>query len=126
MQINELVGKYVELRDKKSEFKKEYESKVAKIDEVLDKIEVTLLKTFQESGVDSLSTPSGTAYVSSRTSATVADWDQFSKFVIEGGNFDFLEKRCSKEAVIQYKAAHNDLPPGITWSESRSVNIRRK
>ena len=126
MQINELVEKYIELRDKKAEFKKEYEGKVAKLDEVLDKIEVTLLKTFQDTGVDSLSTSSGTAYVTSRTSATVADWEQFSKFVIEGGNFDFLEKRCSKEAVIQYKAAHNDLPPGINWSESRSVNIRRK
>lgn len=121
-----LVEKYIQLRDKKAEMKKAYELKVAGVDEVLEKIEVELLRRFQTEGTESVSTKVGTAYISTRASATVADWEIFSKFVIDGQNWDFLEKRCSKEAVVQYKAAHEDLPPGINWSETRVVNIRRK
>lgn len=126
LKMDELVEKYILLRDKKAEIKKAYEMKVAGIDEVLEKIEVILLKSFQDSGMDSVSTKAGTAYVSSRTSATVADWDAFFNFVKTGENWDFLERRCSKEAVVQYKAANEDLPPGVNWSETRTVNVRRK
>ena len=28
-------------------------------------------------------------------------------------------------AVIEYKAAHNALPPGVKWREEMAVNIRR-
>jgi hypothetical protein len=126
MEASELVEKYIELRDKKAEIKKEYEAKTQKLDEVLDKIESTLLKTFQDSGLESISTKAGTAYTSSRSTAKVADKDLFMQFVINGENWEFLENRCSKEAVEQYKAANNDLPPGISWSEIRTVNVRRK
>lgn len=126
MDVNELVEKYIELRDKKAAFKKEYELKTEKIDTVLDKIEIALLKTFQDSGLDSVSTKAGTAYTSTRATAKVADKDAFMTFVIEGKNWEFLENRCSKEAVEQFKAANEDLPPGISWSEIRTVNVRRK
>lgn len=126
MDINEVVEKYIELRDKKAEIKKEYDLKVEKIDEVLDKLEIVLLKTFQDAGLDSVSTKAGTAYTSTRSTAKVADKDMFMEFVIKGENWEFLENRCSKEAVEQYKAANDDLPPGISWSEIRTVNVRRK
>jgi hypothetical protein len=126
MDIEKLVSSYIQLRDRKAQIKKEYDGKVAKVDEVLDKIEVTLLKYFQDSGgIDSVKTASGTAYTSSRVSAKVADWDQFIAFVKAGENWDFLERRCSKEAVEQFKAAHEDLPPGVSWSETLTVNVRR-
>lgn len=126
MDVNELVEKYISLRDKKAVLKKEYEDKVLSVDTILDKIEVTLLKTFQETGLESVTTKAGTAYTSTRASAKVADKDMFMEFVIEGKNWEFLENRVSKEAVEQFKAANDDLPPGISWSEIRTVNVRRK
>ncbi len=126
MDVNNLVEKYIELRDKKAAIKKEYDLKTEKIDDVLDKIESALLQTFHESGLDSVSTKAGTAYTSTRVTAKVADKDMFMKFVIDGENWEFLENRCSKEAVEQFKAANDDLPPGISWSEIRTVNVRRK
>lgn len=126
MDVNQLVEQYIKLRDKKAVMKKEYDDKVFSVDELLDKIEVVLLKTFQETGLESVSTKAGTAYTSSRATAKVADKDQFMKFVIEGENWEFLENRVSKEAVEQFKAANDDLPPGISWSEVRTVNVRRK
>ena len=125
MKLSDLVGKYVELRDKKAELKVEFDTKVAKLDEALGKIEAVLLKTFDDAGMDSVKTPFGTAYTSLQTSASVADPDAFRQFVKANDAFEFYQNRVSKTAVEQYKAVHDDIPPGLNWREERVVNIRR-
>jgi type I site-specific restriction endonuclease len=125
MKISELVAKYIELRDKKAEYKNEYESKVAKLDEVLDKIESALLKTFETTGMDSVKTEHGTAYTTERSTASVADKDAFMAHIKAHEDWQLMEIRASKTAVQQYKDEHQDLPPGINWRSERVVNIRR-
>lgn len=125
MKLNELAEKYILLRDKKSQLKAEYEGKVAELQAMMDKIEAVLLKTFDEAGIESVKTAAGTAYRSTRTQASVADWDVFLAFIQQQGAWEMLERRCSKSAVEQYKSANDDLPPGLNWREERVVNIRR-
>lgn len=125
MKLSELVGKYIELRDKKSQIKSEYEAKVAKLDETLSQIEGALLKTFDAAGMDSVKTEFGTAYTTVQTMATVADPDVFRQFVKENDAWEMLQNRVSKTAVEQYKAVHDEIPPGLNWREERVVNIRR-
>lgn len=125
MKLSELVAKYIELRDKKAQLKAEYDEKAAKLDATLGKIEGTLLKTFETIGMDSVKTEFGTAYTSVQTSASVADADVFRKFVKENDAWELFQNRVSKTAVEQYKAAHDDIPPGINWREERVVNVRR-
>ena len=125
MKLSELVQKYIELRDKKAEYKAEYEAKVSKLEVVLEKIEGTLLKTFDSAGMDSIKTEFGTAYTTTKTSASVADKDAFMTHVKSNEDWQLMEIRCSKTAVEQYNAEHDDLPPGVTWRAERAVNIRR-
>lgn len=125
MKMSDLVAKYIELRDKKAEYKAEYDVKVGRIEEALDKIEAKLLEVFDTAGMDSVKTESGTAYVSTRTAASVADRDSFMEFVRSNDEWPLLEIRASKAAVEEYRAQHDDLPPGINWREERVVNIRR-
>lgn len=125
MKLSELVAKYIELRDKKYELKHQYDFKVAKLDEVLDKIENKLLEVFDGAGMDSVKTEFGTAYASTRSTASVADREAFMNFVKEKQEWSLLEIRAAKLAVEQYKAANEDLPPGINWREERVVNVRR-
>lgn len=125
MQIETLVEQYIKLRDLKAQKKAAYELEVGKITAVMDKVEARLLQVFEEMGVDSMKTPAGTAYRSTRSSATIADWDTFFAHVQRHGAWELLERRCSKTAVEQYKAANEDIPPGVNWSEERVVNIRR-
>lgn len=125
MKVSELVGKYIELRDKKASHKAEYEAKVLKLDEVINKIEAKLLEVFNSTGMDSVKTEFGTAYRSTRSTASVADRDIFFGFVKEKEEWPLLEIRASKTAVEQYKAANEELPPGISWREEQTVNIRR-
>ena len=125
MKLNELVGKYIEIRDKKAELKAEYETKVAKLDMYLEKIEAKLLSVFDEIGMDSCKTEFGTAYTSHRSTASVADREVFMNFIKENEEWPLLEVRASKTGIEQYKEANAELPPGVNWRSERVVNIRR-
>lgn len=123
--IDQIVEKYIALRDAKAKHKAEYEVKVAEIEAALDRIEKHLLENMQAQGLKSLPTAAGTAYISHRTSASVADWDSVLHFIRENDAWSMLEKRVSKTAVEEFKAANSDLPPGINWYESVVVNVKR-
>lgn len=125
MKLSDLVSKYIELRDKKLELKHKYEYQAAQIEEVLTKIEAKLLEAFDTHGMDSVKTEFGTAYASTRSTASVADPETFMNFVIGNQEWSLLEKRVAKSAVEQYKDANGDLPPGVNYREERVVNIRR-
>lgn len=127
MKLDELVANYIKLRDKKSQLKKQYDERVAKVDAVMDKMEAIILKTFQDSGIDSARTDAGTAYISTRTSATVGSREEFLSWVLQDPEERsiFLENRVSKVAVEQFKAANDDLPPGINFRSEVTVGVRR-
>lgn len=125
MNVNEIVDRYIALRDRKAALKKEYEDKVAGIEKVLEKAEAVMLKRFEEMGVESVKTAAGTVYRATRTSATVSDWDAFLAHVRQHEAWEMLEHRAAKRAVEEFKAANDDLPPGINWRAEVVVNVRR-
>lgn len=126
MKISEVVEKYILIRDRRAARKKAYEAEDEKDESLQKQIEAKLLQAFEQTGVDSCSTEFGTAYKSSRTTASVADKEAFMTFVRDAGEWPLLEVRAAKTAVEQYKSEHGDLPPGVSWSEMTTINVRRK
>jgi hypothetical protein len=126
MRFDELVQKYIALRDKKSKLKAAYDSKVSEIDNLLGRLEGVILTTFQQTGMDSVRTAAGTAYRTTRTSATVADWDALRAFIkANDPELTFIERRVNKTAVEQFRAANDDIPPGVNFREEIVINVRR-
>ena len=126
MQIDDLVGKYIKVREKKSLLKAAYDLDVARYEKLQETIESLLLLRFEEMGVDSVKTSAGTAYTTTRTSASMADWGTFRQFCeMQEDPFMFLDRKANKAACEEYKASNDDLPPGINWTETRVVNFRR-
>ena len=125
MRTDELIGKYIRLRDKKAQMKKEFEAQVAPLDAALRKVEAILLKSFDELGVESMRTEEGTAYAATRSSTSVADRDAFFGWVIQQEAWEMLESRANKTAVIHWRDAEGMLPPGINYYEERTINVRR-
>lgn len=127
MKMDDLVATYIKIRDKKSRLKTRYDEEKAKYDKVQDLIEAELLKQFGALGIDSIKTPAGTAYTSVTTSVSIQNWDAYKAFLLaQEDPFMFVERRASKEAVEQFRAANDDLPPGLNWSATKSVNFRRQ
>lgn len=127
MKLDQLVASYIRLRDKKSALKKDLEGKTEKIDLLLKDMEAAILKTFNDTGQESARTEFGTAYKSVRTSASVASREDFLGWVLTDPDDrnSFLDVRANKTAVEQFRAANDDLPPGLNWREEVVVGVRR-
>lgn len=123
--IGNLVQKYIVLRDKKDSIRNSVKEKLEKIEQVLTVVEAALLAEFQAQGVNSMSTPNGTAYQTTRTSCKVGDWDAVLDFIKTNDAYEFLDKRVNKTAVAEYREANNDLPPGVSWVEDLTIQVRR-
>lgn len=125
MKLSEAVSLYIQMRDKKAQMKADFEASIAPLNEKMEKLEAKLLDVFNKTGMDSVKTEHGTAYTTTRTTASVADRDAFMEYVKEHEEWSLLEVRASKTAVEQFKAVHDDIPPGVSIREERVVNIRR-
>lgn len=125
MKFDDAVALYITLRDQKATIKAEYDEKVAGIDKKLAKLEAKFLEVFNNTGMESIKTAVGTAYVSSRTTMSVADKDAFMGHVRGNEAWELLEVRVSKAGVEQHLAAGEALPPGVNSRTERTVNVRR-
>lgn len=123
--IKTIVEKYLRLRDRKKQLVADHKAKVEAIDNVLDSVEAHILSVFDASGIDACKTGAGTAYVSEKETASVGDWDALLTTIREQGLWHMLQKRISTDAVREFIAANNSVPPGVDWRRERTVNVRR-
>jgi hypothetical protein len=122
-----LLKLFIALRDRRTQRKAAYTDDDAGDKGKQDKIEIEFLRRFQDRGIDNVSAREiGTAYKTTRSSATVGDWDALLDHVKECEAWEMLERRVNKTAVEQFKSVEGDLPPGVNWSETQVVNFRRK
>lgn len=125
MKLSEAVSIYIKMRDKKAQMKAEFDASIAPLNEKMEKLEAKLLDVFNKTGMDSVKTEFGTAYTTTRVTASVVDREIFMNHIKENDDWALLEVRASKTAVEQYRDTNNDLPPGVSMREERVVNIRR-
>lgn len=122
-----LLKMFIALRDRRAQRKAAYNADDESDKTKQEKIESEFLRRFQDRGIDNVSARDvGTAYKSTRSSATVGDWDTFLEHIQENDAWELLERRANKTAVEQFKSVNDDLPPGVNWSETQVVNFRRK
>ena len=73
----DIEDRVMDLESALDELKAEFDAKVAPLNEKMDKLEAKLLDVFNQTGMDSVKTESGTAYTTTRVTASVADKDVF-------------------------------------------------
>ena len=125
MKLSEAVEVYIGLRDKKAEISKARKDEEAVVQAKMDKLEGQLMVALDKLGGEGMRTAAGTAYISSRSSATVADKDAFMAHVKANQAFDLMDVRVNKTAVDVYAQEHGDVPPGVNYRTERTVSIRR-
>ncbi len=118
---------YIAARDRRAQRKAAFNDDDSGDKLKQEKIEIEFLRRFQDRGIDSVSIRGvGTAYRSTRSSATVADWDAFLDYVRDKNAWELLERRVNKTALEQIKEVEGDLAPGTNWSETVVINFRGK
>lgn len=121
MNFETMVERYQRL----IELKTERENEIKRINETADILKSKLLEVFAEKGIDSIKTPIGTIYKSSRASASIADWDVFFNHVQKHELWHLIEHRCSAKKAEEYVQEHDVPPPGVNYSRTVTLNIRR-
>ena len=103
-----LLKIFIGLRERRAQRKAAYSDDDSGDKGKQDKIEVEFLKRFQSRGIDNVAARNvGTAYRSTRSSATVADWEAVLDHVKEQDAWELLERRVSKGAIQQYRDVHH-------------------
>lgn len=126
--VNDIVGKYIALRDKVASIKERHKQELAPYSATMEKLEAHLLAQMQALGADSIKTPHGTPYISRRTSVTIADWTMYRDW-LEGMDAlaDGVDHKANKSFVESFiESSGGDVPPGINYSAESVVNVRRK
>lgn len=122
---DEIVDKYMQLRERKKQMKDEYEAQVAKVNDAMERIENHFLSKMQESGMESIKTRFGTVYKQVRASSTVADRELFMHYCQENDAWHLADIRAQPTAIKEFREEHEDIPPGINFTQHVVVNIRK-
>jgi hypothetical protein len=125
MNTHDLIGRYIEIRDRKEEIAKEQKAVMARINSALSKIETILMEQLESAGSESIKTSAGTCYRSIRTSVKVEDREQFLDYIRSNEAWDLLESRAAKKDVEAFLEEHQDIPPGLSIRRDAIIGVRR-
>lgn len=125
MNTDQLVEKYVALRDKKAEIKKRQTEELSRYDLAMSQLEAMMLDILNATGAESMRTNSGTMFKTMRTSTKVMDWSATLEFIKTNNAWDLLEARVSKVAVEAIMAETQQPIPGVATNREIVLNVRR-
>lgn len=123
--INDLVDQVVRLRDRLKEADDAHKEKTKTARAYKDMLEAKLLEKLNSIGGESVKTEHGTVYRSTRRSATIADGDAFRGYVINNEAFDLVDWRANATAVDDFIKSEGSAPPGVNYSQTYTVGVRR-
>lgn len=123
--FDELVDQVVRLRDKIKAADDAHKQRTATARAYKERLEAKLLERLNSVGGDSIKTPHGTAYRTTRRNASIADGGAFREFVVSQNAFDLVDWRANAPAINDYIRANKSPPPGVNYSETYTVGVRR-
>lgn len=122
----QLVAQYIQLRDARDRINDELKGKMKNFTLAMETIETTLLKLFNDMGVDNIKARGiGTAYRLEQTSVTTADQREFRRHVIGNEEWDLADWKPNKTRVKELLEQGQPLPPGVNYRVAYTIGIRR-
>ena len=124
--INKRVDQFVKLRDKVAELKEKHKDELKPYVEAMEQLETLLLDHLNNTGSDRVGTASGTVYRTEKKSASLADKTAFWTYVVTHADWDMLDYKANPTAVAEYLENNQALPPGVNYTVTQTVGVRRK
>jgi len=123
--IDEVVAQYVKLRDAIKAAEDANKAKLAAAKSHLDTLGNKLLEQLNAIGGDSVKTSAGTAYRTTRRSASTEDGETFRRYIIENEAYEIVDWKPNANAVDDFIASNGSPPPGVKFSMAFTVGVRR-
>lgn len=123
--IDVRVEQYVKLRDKIKEIETRHKEELSPYKETLEKLNAVILAHLTQVGGESIRTSAGTAYRTEKKSASLADPQAFMEYVVDNAAWDLLDRKANVKAVADYIDENNAPPPGVNFTSTFVVGVRR-
>jgi len=123
--ISVRVEQYVKLRDKIKEIEARHKEELKPYKDTLEKLNSVILQHLTQVGGESIRTQAGTAYVTEKKTASLADPQAFMDYVVTNSAWDLLDRKANVKAVTDYIDEHKAPPPGVNYSTTNMVGVRR-
>lgn len=122
---SELVQKYVAIRDALDASKKAFDVETKRMKDALVKIEGIFQKKLNDDGAESVVTAHGTFFTKTRSSVSVKDRDEFYNWAVGTDNLGAVDMKANAKSVRELLEEGTEVP-GVKYTESKIVNVRRK
>jgi hypothetical protein len=123
--VEDVINKFIELREKRSEIKKKYEEKDLVLKDAMEKIEVFLSRYLVKEGLQSANIGLYTAYFAKEYKVGCADWPNFWLWMATNNRCDMTEKRVAVGVIKDYLEEKKELPPFVNLTVEKVVRVRR-
>jgi hypothetical protein len=123
--IAKRVEQFVKLRDLIKQKNDEHKKLMKPYNETLEQLNALLLAHLNGQSANSVATDAGTVYRTEKKSASLADAEAFMDFVIANGAYDLLDRKANVTAVEDHIREHNAPPPGVNFTSTFTVGVRR-
>lgn len=123
--VKKRVSQYITCRDAIKEANEKHEASIKPLVDLQNALTGWLQSFMETAGADSIKTPNGTCYSTTRYSASLADPEAFMQFVKSTNSFDLLDRKANVTAVRDYCEEKGSLPPGVNLSSIKTVGVRR-
>jgi len=124
--ISKRVDQYVRLRDLIKTKEDEHKAVLKPYKELLEKLNSVLLDHLNTINGESVRTDTGTVYRTEKKAASLADPDAFMRYVIGSEAWDLLDRKANVTAVADFIEENDAPPPGVNFSTTFIVGVRRK
>lgn len=123
--VEQRIAEYVAVRDRIKAIKDEQEKALEPLVELQNMLTGWLQSVLDKTGAESIKTAAGTAYTTTRYTASLSDPKAFMDFVITTKNFDLLDRKANVTAVKDYLSENKMFPPGVNLSSIATIGVRR-
>lgn len=121
----EVVDKMLQLREARSQLKKQFDAEDRRLKEMQERGEAWLLTHMQQTGHKSFKVEGATVFTKAVNRYSFGDWTGFADWLKRTGEVELLQHRVSSTNMETYVKEHGEIPPGIKQDSVLSVNIRK-
>lgn len=127
MKIGQVIDKYIVLREKKEAIQRRHKDELAKLNEQMSTVEKWLHRELHRDGLSKQSSEQGnTVFLQTADSCSVQDKEAFLNYVKENDRFELMDVRANKSTVRDFMGNFDEIPPGIKFTSTEVVRVRRK
>ena len=123
--IAKRVEQYVRLRDMIKAKEDEHKKAIKPLKDTLEQLNSVLLAHLNGINGQSVATENGTVYRTEKKSASLADAQAFMDFVVANQAFDLIDRKANVMAVEEFIKENTAPPPGVNFSSTFVVGVRR-